>query len=117
MSNIALDYDKTFSADPAFWREFIRMSRARGHEVRIVTARDERFDCTEELFKLERELRVHWCRGVAKRWWMEQFASDWPVSIWIDDKPEAILHNSPMPAPGLATWRTERGEGASYGRA
>lgn len=115
MSRIALDYDHTFTADPPFWREFIRMCRARGHDVRIVTARDEAHDCTPELYALEREIVVIWCRGVAKQYHCEHFAK-WVPDIWVDDKPINILNNSATSPDGLVKWRSERDEGISYAR-
>tara|TARA_R110000868_G_scaffold73387_3_gene212915 strand:- start:620 stop:865 length:246 start_codon:yes stop_codon:yes gene_type:complete len=36
---IALDYDKTYTADPTLWNDFIAMAQDRGHEVKIVTLR------------------------------------------------------------------------------
>lgn len=36
---IALDYDKTYTADPALWNDFVRSAQARGHAVKIVTMR------------------------------------------------------------------------------
>ncbi len=114
--HFALDYDKTFTADPVLWRAFIRMCKLRGHVVRIVTARDERHDNTEALFKLEREIPVIWCRGVAKRWWVKHFHPDFPVDIWIDDKPEAVIENSPTEPHDLKEWRSTRNEGQHYGR-
>lgn len=114
---IALDYDKTYTEDPPFWDEFIRMCRARGHEVRIVTARDERHDMTWDLHILSRRIIVHWCRGVAKRWWMGHFSGDnWQPTIWIEDKPEAVLENSAFSPDSLKEWRTTRNEGISYGK-
>lgn len=113
---IALDYDRTYTEDPAFWDEFIRMCRARGHEVRIVTARNEHHDMTGALHALSRRIVIHWCRGVAKKWWMSHFGGGWIPTIWIEDKPEAVLENSPFSPEGLVQWRAERGEGLHYGR-
>ena len=36
---IALDYDKTYTADPALWDDFIQLAQDRGHTVKIVTMR------------------------------------------------------------------------------
>lgn len=112
---IALDYDNTWTADPPFWREFVRMCRARGHDCRIVTARDERHDLTEALFKLEREIPIIFCRGIAKQYHCEHFAK-WVPHIWIDDKVINILNNSATTPEGLVDWRSNRGEGINYAR-
>lgn len=36
---IALDYDKTYTADPELWNRFIRDAQSRGHVVFIATMR------------------------------------------------------------------------------
>lgn len=105
MSVIALDYDETYTADPLFWREFMSSARERGHNVFICTYRDDRFDRTDELDFLEQDdFDVVYTRGVAKRFWCEQFGPG-KVDVWIDDEPEAILNNSNLSVDGLHVWR------------
>ena len=101
---IALDYDNTYTADPTLWRHFVYRCRERGHEVFIVTARDERFDRTPDLVDIEHYFKVVWCRGVAKRWWCSHFGPG-AFDVWIDDKPEAILFNSTATPDELVAWR------------
>ena len=36
---IALDYDGTYTRDPAMWNEFIKLAESAGHDVVIVTKR------------------------------------------------------------------------------
>src|SRR5688572_11205975 len=95
---IALDYDKTYSAAPEMWERLIAIMEEEGHEVRIVTARDERYDRTAPLLNLEgRGHTIVWTRGCAKRWWCQHFAPDFVPDVWIDDKPESVLSNSDYP--------------------
>lgn len=108
---IALDYDKTYSADPDFWQAFILLCKRAGHEVRIVTARDERFDRTAGLAEVEQHIAVVYCRGVAKRWYCSHFVPEFQPDIWIDDKPESVFINSETSPEDLAAWRDGRGEG------
>lgn len=108
---VSIDYDNTYSADPAFWAEFIYTARAAGHDARIVTARDDRFDRTEIIIEVEKEFGVTYTRGMAKRWFLEHFGGEFIPSIWIDDKPESILANSPTSPEDLARWRAERPDG------
>jgi hypothetical protein len=108
---IALDFDNTYSADPNFWNLFLRITKICGHEVRIVTARDERFDRTAALVELEQRVPVVYCRGVAKKWFMTHFGEGFAVDVWIDDKPESILINSEFAPDKLAEWRANRDEG------
>ena len=107
---IALDYDLTFSLDPAFWQSFALRAALSGHEVRIVTARDDRYDRTAPLAEVENMIPVVYCRGIAKKWYLEHF-SDFAPDVWIDDKPESILANSTAAPEVLAEWRASRTEG------
>jgi len=109
---IALDYDHTYTADKTLWAAFLNICRLAGHKVVVVTARDDRFDKTPCLNTLSVVGSVYYTRGVAKRWWMEQFAAPehQKIDIWIDDKPEAILQNSTMSKEALNAWRAERTE-------
>lgn len=82
---IALDYDGTYTADPALWDAFIRAARARKHEVHIVTMRHE-----SELIVLGEPVdRVHYTDRKAKLAYMA--AKGIEVQIWIDDQPRFIL--------------------------
>lgn len=108
---IALDYDGTYSADPLMWDRFIHHAWSCGHEVRIVTARDERFDRTSALAELEQRIPVIYCRGVAKQWYLTHFGDGFVPDIWIDDRPQSIFANSEFAPDKLAEWRANRGEG------
>lgn len=107
---IGLDYDHTYTADPTLWLEFIDIAVALGHEVRIVTARDERYDRTQALVDLEQYVPVIYCRGVAKKWFLTHFGDGFSPDIWIDDKPESIFKNSDFAPDKLLEWRMNRDE-------
>lgn len=105
MSKIAFDYDGTISEDFEGWREVMSFMKDRGHEVFVVTFRDERYDSNDDLqFLYEDGYDIYWTRGVAKKWWCEQFGPG-KVDVWIDDKPQAILNNSELSVDGLYEWR------------
>lgn len=108
---IALDYDLTYSLDPDFWIDFARNAAQRGHDVRIVTARDDRYDRTAPLVLAEAFLPVIYCRGVAKKWHCQHFVPDFIPDVWIDDKPQSILENSATSPEFLVQWRVDRAEG------
>lgn len=112
MIRIALDFDNTYSADPVFWRAFAQSAVAFGHEVRIVTARDERFDRTAPLVEVEKHLPVIYTRGIAKRWYLSHFGDGFVADVWIDDRPESIIENSAATPEWLAEWRETREEQA-----
>lgn len=107
MKTIALDFDNTYTTDPKFWMNFIVNSP---FDVVIVTARDERHDKCHELGVLELYTDVYYTAGVAKHWWMKQFAPKHHknIDIWIDDKPEAIFKNSEATPEWLEEWRKTR---------
>lgn len=109
MMRIALDYDATYTLDPGFWEEFEEIAGRNGHDVRIVTIRDDRYDRTPDLIELERYFKVIYTRGVAKKWFVSHFVPDFhPVDVWIDDRPETILANSETTPEDLAAWRAQR---------
>jgi hypothetical protein len=83
--NIALDYDGTYTADPALWDTFILCAHNRGHQVHIVTMRHE----SEPVRIGERPARIHYTDRKAKRPFMQALGV--PVQIWIDDMPDFIV--------------------------
>jgi hypothetical protein len=110
---IALDYDLTYSAAPELWDHFIHKARDLGHDVRIVTARDERFDRTMPIARLGEWVPVIYCRGIAKKWFCTHFVADFVPDVWIDDKPESVAGNSTATPEVLVEWREARNEGPS----
>lgn len=82
---IALDFDGTYTADPALWDSFITAARLRGHEVHLVTMRGQR-----EPVRLGANVdRVHYTDRRAKRPYMQ--ARGLTVQVWIDDMPDFII--------------------------
>jgi hypothetical protein len=85
---IALDYDRTYTADQELWNAFIKAARSRGHEVIILTWRTSAID--PEFERLYPKVNAIWCtdRG-SKRAYAERLGVK--VDIWIDDNPESII--------------------------
>ena len=108
---IALDYDKTYDADYGFWDEFVRMCKVWRYDVILLTYRDERYDWTELMDHIKDGMGVpvYCTRGVAKKWWWEQFGDGRKVDWWIDDNPLAILENSKADREWLEEWRKDGG--------
>ncbi len=106
---IALDYDNTYDAHPEFWNDFIYTSRKWGYDFILLTYRDERYDWTDLMTDLNDVVKVpvYCTRGVAKKWWWEQFGDGRKVDVWIDDNPLAILENSKATREWLAEWRKD----------
>jgi hypothetical protein len=78
---IALDYDKTYTADQALWDVFIQSAQDRGHTVKIVTMRspDEAiFDAPVEVVYTSRKAK----------------STVVDAEIWIDDSPQWVYQDS-----------------------
>lgn len=85
-----MDYDDTYTADPKFWKQFIKNAEKRGHKVICITAREAENGNREELTEELPDIPIIFCnlkpkRKVAKRHGYE-------IDVWIDDTPEAIVH-------------------------
>lgn len=85
---IALDYDGTYTADPALWDGFINAAQSRGHQVHIVTMRA----ASEPVRVGAGVTRIHYTDRKAKRPFMQ--ALGLTVQIWIDDMPDFILESA-----------------------
>jgi len=79
---IALDYDKTYTADPVLWNNFIKSAQDRGHSVKIVSMRYP----SEPIESAP--VDVVYTSRKAK-------ATIFKADIWIDDSPAWIFQDSP----------------------
>lgn len=81
---LSLDYDNTYTLDPAFWDLFCIAAIGAGHEVVCVTMRhpDEPIEMPCEVIYTSRRAKVPFMeeRGVK-------------VDVWIDDAPHWLLTN------------------------
>lgn len=91
---IAIDFDRTFTADVEFWRFFIHAAARRGHNVLCVTGRSPTPTGRAELLavfgdntlKLLKDLIF--CDHSPKRKKTRELG--YTVDIWIDDLPEGV---------------------------
>lgn len=94
---IALDYDGTYTADPALWDAFIRAAQKQGHTVGCVTWRRNNAVEAPVVHKLgqRHNMPLFFTGRKAKL----QFMADQgiQVDIWIDDRPDAILADEVVP--------------------
>lgn len=88
----ALDYDGTYTRDPDFWLEFIKLAESHGHRVCVATMRtqDEKEDMCDRLFEA--------CPQIipTHRNAKQQFLASYGVrpDIWIDDQPHFIVRDA-----------------------
>lgn len=83
---IALDYDKTYTADMELWNEFVKMAVNRGHKIICLTMR-----YPEE--KIENwHVPIYYTCRQAKLVWAK--TNNIHVDIWIDDRPTWLFDNA-----------------------
>lgn len=85
---ISLDYDDTFTADPKFWRSFVKNAQKAGHKVICITARGFSESNKYELELALPDIPIMFCDMKPKRIVAKNQGYD--IDIWIDDTPEAI---------------------------
>lgn len=89
MANIAVDYDDTFTIDPAMWRRIIADMQASGHAVYCVSARRSTIESRVEVQSAMPDgVPVYLAYDMSKRAFMLALGID--IDVWIDDTPEAI---------------------------
>lgn len=94
---IALDFDETFTRDPALWTEFVRHAKERGHDVRFVTMRYPTEGEDIEAYADRSCIPIIYTSRAQKRAFCA--AQDFRPHVWIDDSPEFIVD---LEAMGLA---------------
>jgi hypothetical protein len=91
---VALDYDCTYTNDPATWDKVIAVFRAAGHKVYLVTMRyDNHTDADPVRAALEGKVDGMFFTGHrAKQPFMFKLGIN--ISVWIDDMPGFILYDA-----------------------
>lgn len=89
--NIAVDFDDTYTRDPAMWNDFILLAKSFGHNVYCVTARAHSQD-EQVLGSIGKVVGPENCYFTAmqgKRAYM--WANKIKIDVWIDDMPDLIV--------------------------
>ena len=88
--NIGLDFDGTVTEDPDLWMQFVKMMRAGGHSVYIVTMRyPSEINSDPEIMKFTGVVNdIIGTSRQAKQPHCEKLGIT--INIWIDDNPRAM---------------------------
>lgn len=88
--NIGLDFDDTYTRDPAGWDEFIRNFTSRRHKIYCVTFRfpEQSQQVYDTIGKVIGNENCHFTSYTAKRKYMQ--SKDIYIDVWIDDMPILI---------------------------
>jgi hypothetical protein len=89
---IALDYDGTVTEDPILWKTFVGFTKARGHDIRIVTFRSVD-EITTDLLEFATNTGIEIM--TTGRVWKQEYCiiHGWEPDVWIDDSPALINHD------------------------
>lgn len=82
---IALDYDKTYTADTELWDMFIESAAKKGHTVICITMRRPSEPITMQI-------PIYYTSRLAKKKFADQ--NGIAVDIWIDDKPAWLFEDA-----------------------
>lgn len=94
--NLGLDYDDTYTKDPATWDAVLQIFRAAGHKVFVTTWRFDK----DDMYGNEGAIVRHDLTGKVDGFYFTgrqgkqrfMYAQGIHIDIWIDDNPSAILH-------------------------
>ena len=90
---IALDYDETYTQDPALWNRFIEDCIKNGHRVICVTMRfNNEYEAPDVINSIGKLCEVIFTERHAKAPYLQQ-RGIFP-HVWIDDRPYYIYENS-----------------------
>lgn len=94
-----IDFDGTFSRDPALFRGFVALLRAAGHDAVLVTGRSDSGQWGAEVRRAVGDLMpivfagADWKRTAAEQ-------AGHKVDVWIDDNPEYIAEQNVLLVQG-----------------
>ena len=88
-----LDFDGTYTEDPAFWDLFIQSAHAAGHSVICATMRYESLEGDEVKAALGGKVAaIYFTHRQAKQPFLERKGI--VPDVWIDDSPRWLLHDA-----------------------
>jgi hypothetical protein len=96
--NLSIDYDETYTRDPAAWNEFIDLMQSNGHNVYCVTLRHDKTEGKPVREALAKRVDgLFFTNRQAKKDFMAERGIR--IDVWVDDNPAFILTNAGNPVP------------------
>lgn len=90
--NLSLDYDNTYTRDPAFWNGFISMAKRYGHTVYCVTMRTPAEGDDVRKYLQDLVDGIYFTSREAKHDYM--FRQRISIDVWIDDMPFFVMNSA-----------------------
>lgn len=90
--NISMDFDDTYTRDPAAWDRVIEILRLAGHTVYVITMRHRSEGKDVEAALAGKVDGIYYTGRRAKEAFM--YAQRIRIDVWIDDSPNWILNNA-----------------------
>ena len=91
MKTIALDYDGTYTDNPIFWDQVVKIANETNQPLIVVTARHG--DQAEVVFRQFPCNKVYYTSGMAKKKFLKIYKYGKKDIIWIDNDPKGVLKN------------------------
>lgn len=82
--NISLDYDFTYTLDPDFWDEVVKIGRQRGHSFVCITNRERPPEVDEPI----PNMKIYCSPDIPKGLTSARYKLG--IDVWIDDSPSTI---------------------------
>ena len=90
--NLSLDYDNTYTRDPAMWDSIIEVMKQHGHTVYVVTLRTPSEGDDVRRYLADKVESIIFTSRNAKMDCVQMLGIS--IDIWIDDMPWFILHDA-----------------------
>ncbi len=89
---VCMDYDGTYTLDPAFWLQFMLHTREQGHDVILATMRYPHETEQGLLDIMQHKIKVIFTSRRAKRYVVAE--QGYYPDIWIDDSPHFVEYDA-----------------------
>lgn len=88
---ICIDYDNTYTADPALWNSFLQQAKKRGHTIICATMRYEIEGEEVKTYLTDKVDRIIFTDRKAKLLYLQSLGIN--PDVWIDDNPSWLFND------------------------